>query len=161
MRRAPSGGTAAGCSSDASRFSSVFSTDNLTTASIPRQSALRGQPPVPAENIGGGSVYGQSQAMAQPMPAAPAYEPPASARAASTPASVQRAELAAPSGMAQPSVSNNNSERAAALAQPFPSMPRQQGAQVAATGQGQVLADPSSTGSTPKQVAGLRPVPHA
>lgn len=144
-------GTAAGCSSDASRFSSVFSTDNLTTASIPRQSALRGQPPVPAENIGGGSVYGQSQAMAQPMPAAPAYEPPASARAASTPASVQRAELAAPSGMAQPSVSSNNSERAAALAQPFPSMPQQQNGQVAAAGKAQVLADPSSTGSTPKQ----------
>lgn len=145
-------GTAAGCSSDASRFSSVFSTDNLTTASIPRQSALRGQPPVPAENIGGGgAVYGQSQAMAQPMPAAPAYEPPVSARAASTPASVQRAELAAPSGMGQAPVSNNNSERAAALAQPFPSAPQQQAGQVATAGETQVLAEPRSTGTTPKQ----------
>ncbi|MDM7980419.1 MAG: peptidoglycan DD-metalloendopeptidase family protein [Rhizobium sp.] len=138
-------GTASGCSSDASRFSSVFSTDSLTTASIPRQSALRNQPPVPAENIGGGGMYGQSQAMAQPMPASPAYEAPASARAASTPASVQRAELAAPSG------SGNNSERAAALAQPFPSAPRPQAGQVAAVNPGQVLAEPTSTGSTPRQ----------
>lgn len=143
-------GTAAGCSSDASRFSSVFSTDSLTTASIPRQSGMRGQPPVPSENIGGGTpVYGQSQAMAQPMPAAPAYEAPASARAASTPASVQRAELAAPSGAAQAPVSNN-SERAAALAQPFPSAPQQTG-QVASVNPGQVLTEPRSTGSTPKQ----------
>lgn len=143
-------GTAAGCSSDASRFSSVFSTDNLTTASIPRQSALRGQPPVPAENIGGGAVYGQSQAMAQPMPANPTYQPPVSARAASTPASVQRAELAAPSGMAPASVSSNNSERAAALSQPFPSAP-QQGGQVATANTNQVLVEPTSTGTTPKQ----------
>lgn len=143
-------GTAAGCSSDASRFSSVFSTDNLTTASIPRQSALRNQPPVPAENIGGGGVYGQSQAMAQPMPAAPAYEPSGSARAASTPASVQRAELAAPSGMA-PAVSNNNSERAAALSQPFPAAPQQQSGQMASANAGQVLAEPATTGSTPRQ----------
>jgi murein DD-endopeptidase MepM/ murein hydrolase activator NlpD len=144
-------GTAAGCSSDASRFSSVFSTDSLTTASIPRQSALRGQAPVPAENIGGGgAVYGQSQAMAQPMPAAPAYEQPVSARAASTPASVQRAELAAPSGMAPAPVSANNSERAAALAQPFPSAPQQTG-QVAAAKPAQVLTEPQTTGSTPKK----------
>ncbi|MBX9467225.1 MAG: peptidoglycan DD-metalloendopeptidase family protein [Rhizobium sp.] len=144
-------GTAAGCSSDASRFSSVFSTDSLTTASIPRQSAMRGQPPVPAENIGnGGGMYGQNQAMAQPMPASPAYEQPVSARAASTPASVQRSELAAPSGMAQAPVPNNNSERAAALSQPFPSAP-QQGGQVAMANPGQVLTEPRSTGTTPKQ----------
>jgi len=143
-------GTAAGCSSDASRFSSVFSTDSLTTASIPRQSGMRGQPPVPAENIGnGGGAYGQSQAMAQPMPAAPAYEQPASARVASTPASVQRSELAAPSGMAQAPLSNN-SERAAALSQPFPSAP-QQGGQVAMANPDQVLVEPRSTGTTPKQ----------
>ena len=144
-------GTAAGCSSDASRFGSVFSTDSLTTASIPRQSAMRGQPPIPAENIGnGGGMYGQNQAMAQPMPASPAYEQPVSARAASTPASVQRSELAAPSGMAQAPVSNNNSERAAALSQPFPSAP-QRTAQVAMANSGQELADPRSTGTTPKQ----------
>jgi len=144
-------GTAAGCSSDASRFSSVFSTDSLTTASIPRQSAMRGQPPVPAESIGnGGGMYGQNQAMAQPMPAAPAYEQPVSARAASTPASVQRSELAAPSGMAQAPVSNNNSERAAALSQPFPSAP-QQSEQMASANPSQVLAEPTTTGSTPKQ----------
>lgn len=143
--------TAAGCSSDASRFSSVFSTDSLTTASIPRQSAMRGQPPVPAENIGGGgAMYGQSQAMAQPMPAAPAYEQPVSARAASTPTAVQRTELAAPSGMAQAPVSSNNSERAAALSQPFPAAP-QQGNQVASAAGSQVLAEPTTTGSTPKQ----------
>ncbi|MDH4414581.1 MAG: peptidoglycan DD-metalloendopeptidase family protein [Rhizobium sp.] len=143
-------GTAAGCSSDASRFSSVFSTDSLTTASIPRQSALRNQPPVPAENIGGGSVYGQGQAMAQPMPASPAYEPPASARAASTSASVQRSELAAPSGMAPAAAANNDPGRAAALSQPFPAAPAQNG-QVAAANAGQVLAEPATTGSTPKQ----------
>ncbi|NBB47379.1 peptidoglycan DD-metalloendopeptidase family protein [Rhizobium sp. CRIBSB] len=141
-------GTAAGCSSDASRFSSIFSTDNLTTASIPRQSALRNQPPIPAENIGGGAIYGQQQAMAQPMPASPSYQLPVSARAASTPAPVQRAELAAPSGIASPS--NNNSERAAALAQPFPAAP-QQGGEVAAANSGQVLAEPRTTGTTPKQ----------
>ncbi|WP_040300888.1 peptidoglycan DD-metalloendopeptidase family protein [Agrobacterium albertimagni] len=136
-------GTAAGCSSDASRFSSVFSTDSLTTASIPRQQ--RNQPPIPTENIGGGGMYGQSQAMAQPMPANPAYEAPASARAASTPASVQRAELAAPSG------AGNNSDRSAAMAQPFPSAPQPQSGQVAAVNPGQVLVEPTSTGSTPRQ----------
>lgn len=141
-------GTAAGCSSDASRFSSVFSTDSLTTASIPRQSAMRGQPPVPAENIGGGG-YAQNQAMAQPMPASPAYEQPVSARAASTPSSVQRTELAAPSGMAQAPIANN-SERSAALAQPFPSAPQQTG-QVASANPGRVLAEPATTGSTPRQ----------
>jgi murein DD-endopeptidase MepM/ murein hydrolase activator NlpD len=128
----------------------VFSTDSLTTASIPRQSALRNQPPIPAENIGGGAAYGQSQAMAQPMPAAPAYEPPASARAASTPASVQRAELAAPTGLST-SAANNNSERAAALSQPFPAAPQQQAGQMASANAGQVLAEPTTTGSTPKQ----------
>lgn len=142
-------GTAAGCSSDASRFSSVFSTDNLTTASIPRQSALRNQPPIPAENIGGGGMYGQSQAMAQPMPASPAYEAPASARAASMPASVQRSELAAP-GL-PPAASNNNSERAAALSQPFPAAPQQPSGQMASANSGQVLAEPATTGSTPRQ----------
>jgi len=95
-------------------------------------------------------MYAQNQAMAQPMPASPGYEQPASARAASTPASVQRSELAAPSGMAQAPVSSNNSERAAALSQPFPSAP-QQGAQVAMANANQVLAEPRSTGTTPKQ----------
>ncbi|KQW27477.1 peptidoglycan-binding protein [Rhizobium sp. Root274] len=147
-------GTVAGCSSDASRFTSVFSTDNLTTASIPRgQSPLREQPPVPAENIGGS--YGQSQAMAQP---APTYQQntyqqntyqPAAARAASTPAAVQRAELSAPSGMGAPAASNN-SERAQALAQPFPSMPAKNGNGTVALGAPpQNLAEPSVTGSTP------------
>jgi murein DD-endopeptidase MepM/ murein hydrolase activator NlpD len=66
------------------------------------------------------------------------------------PASVQRAELAAPSGMAPAAASNNNSERAAALSQPFPAAP-QQGAQVASANAGQVLAEPATTGSTPRQ----------
>lgn len=148
-------GALAGCSSDASRFTSVFSTDNLTTASIPRgRSPLREQPPVPAENIGGGGVYGQQQAMAQPMPA-PTYQQntyqPAAARTASTPAAVQRAELSAPSGMAAPA-SSNNSERAQALAQPFPSMPADNGGNTVALGAPpQNLAEPSVTGSTPKK----------
>lgn len=52
--------------------------------------------------------------------------------------------------MAQAPVSGNNSERAAALSQPFPSAP-QQGAQVAMVNANQVLAEPRSTGTTPKQ----------
>ena len=87
--------------------------------------------------------------MAQPMPTAPAYEPPASARVASTPASVQRSELAAPSGLS--AAASNNSERAAALSQPFPAAPQQQAGQVASANAAQVLVEPATTGSTPKQ----------
>ena len=151
--------TAAGCSSDATRFSSLFSTDNITTASIPRQQAgMNGQAPMPAENIGSGSVASQpnynynnqQQAMAQPMPAASTYQP-ASARAASTPVAVQRTELAAPAGAAPSAGANRNAARAEALAQPVPSAPAQTGNEtVALAAPARNLAEPATTGTTPK-----------
>ncbi|UJW73509.1 peptidoglycan DD-metalloendopeptidase family protein [Rhizobium sp. SL42] len=151
--------TAAGCSSDATRFSSLFSTDNITTASIPRQQAgMNGQAPMPAENIGSGSVASQpnynyntqQQAMAQPMPAASTYQP-ASARAASTPVAVQRTELAAPIGAASSGGTDRNTARAEALAQPFPSAPAQNGNEtVALAAPARNLAEPATTGTTPR-----------
>ncbi len=100
-------------------------------------------------------MYGQQQAMAQPMPA-PTYQQntyqPAAARAASTPTAVQRTELSAPSGMAAPATANN-SERAQAMAQPFPSMPASSNGNtnVALGAPPQNLAEPSITGSTPRK----------
>lgn len=117
---------ATGCSSDASRFSSVFSTDNLTTASIPRRNVAAS--PVPSTDVGGMQAATQQdyanrqQALNQPYPNQPAYAPSSAARAAAAPVAVQRANLAAPTAQA----SSNGAERAAALAQPFPSAPAQQ-----------------------------------
>ncbi|MBA3041697.1 MAG: LysM peptidoglycan-binding domain-containing M23 family metallopeptidase [Alphaproteobacteria bacterium] len=133
---------ATGCSSDASRFSSVFSTDNLTTASIPRRNVVAS--PVPAADVGGmqsADYANRQQAVNQPYPSQPSYAPASAARAASAPVAVQRAALAAPAG----SGSNQSAERAAALAQPFPAAPAQR--------QTAMLAPPTSgdaltTGST-------------
>ncbi len=118
---------------------------------------MNGQAPMPAENIGSGSVasqptynYNQQQAMAQPMPAASTYQP-ASARAASTPVAVQRTELAAPTGAAASAGNERNTARAEALAQPFPSAPAQNGNDtVALAAPARSLAEPATTGTTPK-----------
>lgn len=134
---------ATGCSSDASRFSSVFSTDSLTTASIPRRSVV--EQPTPAENVGGmASDYtGRQQAVSQPYPSEPSYAPSSAARAAAAPVAVQRAELAAPTGST--SSSSKAAERQAALSQPFPAAPaQQQTAMLAAPTAGDTL----TTGST-------------
>lgn len=134
---------ATGCSSDASRFSAVFSTDNLTTASIPRRNI--GGSPVPYANVGGMSATSQpdytnrQQALSQPYPRQPAYTPSSAARAAAAPVAVQRAELAAPAG------SSASAERAAALAQPFPSAPAQRQAAVLAA---PTASDGLTTGAT-------------
>ncbi len=133
---------ATGCSSDASRFSSVFSTDNLTTASIPRRNVVAS--PVPSADVGGMQSASQAdytnrqQAVNQPYPSQPSYAPASAARAAAAPVAVQRAELAAPG-------SSKSAERAAALAQPFPAAPAER--------QTAMLAPPTSgdaltTGST-------------
>jgi murein DD-endopeptidase MepM/ murein hydrolase activator NlpD len=118
---------ATGCSSDSSRFGGLFSgTDNLTTSSIPRRnlSGLDGDP-VPSQDVASaGQVQqdysGQGSAMNQSYPNAPAprYNPSA-ARAASAPAVVQRAELAAPTASSAPVAV---STQRAALAEPQPAV---------------------------------------
>ena len=136
--------TAAGCSSDASRFSSVFAPDTLTTASIPGRSSVVRQPPVPAEDIGGASMAARQQTLSQPYPQQQAVAP-ASARAASTPVAVQRAELSAPTLAASTA---NNAARQEALSQPFPNRPA--GAAPASSQQtaaAPIVADNLTTGS--------------
>lgn len=141
---------ATGCSSDASRFSSVFSTDNISTASIPRRSVV--EQPVPSATIGGGQVASQpdytnrQQAMSQPYPSQPGYQPSSVARGAATPVSVQRAELAAPTGAGP--ATDKAAERAAALAQPFPAAPSGQQTAVLAR---PTAGDDLTTGSTAAQ----------
>lgn len=147
--------SAAGCSSDASRFGGWFSnSDNITTNSIPRHTitGLNGQTPIPrndvASNYGGAggnpSVYqqpvanGQAAALGQGYPAQPYPGKPydglstgstsvSQARLASTPVSVERTALAAPGAVKQ---------SAAALGQPMP----------AASATKHVLAAPSKSG---------------
>lgn len=116
---------ATGCSSDATRFSGLFSnSDNITTASIPQRQGggAYGQAPTPQADLGSGqalppvpqSDYGSRRAaMAQPYPGnSGGYSSPA--RVASAPVAVQRAELSAPSAGRDPG------NRQEALAQPFP-----------------------------------------
>ncbi|TCV60859.1 murein DD-endopeptidase MepM/ murein hydrolase activator NlpD [Neorhizobium sp. R1-B] len=120
---------ATGCSSDATRFSGLFSkSDNITTASIPQRQGggAYGQAPTPRAELAGGQAlppvpqgdYGsRNTAMNQPYPAnSGGYSSPA--RAASAPVAVQRAELAAP-GATPPA--RDPANRQQALAQPFPS----------------------------------------
>ena len=135
-------GSAAGCSSDVSRFGGLFSSssqDNITTNSIPHRSitGLGGQAPIPQQDIGtyagqasAGQVYQPQQqpqyqqpaaaqaALNQPYPAKP-YDSMSTgttsvsrARLASTPVAVERNVLAAPS---------TGGEQKVALAQPMPS----------------------------------------
>lgn len=138
--------TAAGCSSDVTRFGGLFSSnDQITTGSIPRASVgSRGMEPVPSRDVGLGQS-GNGVAMRQ-QPAAPAY-PVASnvsyepintstsvgsgARLASSPMKVQRTVLA------DPTEGNGSAatSRAEAMAQPFPA------------------ADGSTRAATPRLVA--------
>ncbi|ATN34172.1 peptidoglycan-binding protein [Rhizobium sp. ACO-34A] len=143
-------GAASGCSSDASRFSSVFSTDSMTTASTPRRhiTGVEGQGLVPSQDIAGvqPDYSTRQQAMSQPYPSAqpsyPSQSAPSVARSAAAPVSVQRAELA------PPSATSRNAERQAALAQPFPSAPKN--TQTASLGAPprNLNADELSTGTT-------------
>lgn len=130
-------GSAAGCSSDVSRFGGLFSssstnTDAITTSAIPRHqiTGLNGEAPIPRQDIGGytgqaatapvyqpspSAVDGQNAALSQPMPSR-VYDNVTTgttsvsrARLASTPVAVERGTLAAPGA------------EKVALAQPMPS----------------------------------------
>lgn len=140
---------AAGCSSDASRFSGIFTDDNLTTASIGRRN-VTGQPPVPSVGIAGSSMSAsqqpdytsRQQAVSQPYPSQQGYGLGASASSPAR-AAVQRSELASPSASAQAPVS---ASREQALAQSFPTAP------AAAPKKSQPIvptADPITTGTNP------------
>lgn len=132
--------SAAGCSSDVTRFGGIFNrSDNITTNSIPRRNitGLQGDMPIPRADIGnyaGGvasnqGLYRQPQpnyntraaALNQPFPSQPGYDNvttntlPSGARLASTPVSVQRSALPAPGAV--------TNARNVALAQPFPAAP--------------------------------------
>ncbi|MEB2843755.1 peptidoglycan DD-metalloendopeptidase family protein [Rhizobiales bacterium RZME27] len=131
---------ATGCSSDATRFDNLFSkTDNMSTASIPQRQGggAYGQAPIPQGDLNGG---GMSAPMANNnqhgnggYQNSGGYQNNAGyqgnsgyqnnggygggmspARAASAPSSIQRSELAAPSGSAEPA------NRQQAMAQPMP-----------------------------------------
>ncbi|MCL6707953.1 peptidoglycan DD-metalloendopeptidase family protein [Pseudomonas sp. R2.Fl] len=141
---------AAGCSSDASRFSGIFSDDNLTTASIGR-SSVNGQPPVPSADVAGSSMpvsqqpdyASRQQAVSQPYPSQPGYDPMSTSSSSPARAAVQRSELASPAASAQAPASAARQE---ALAQPFPTAP----AATARKTQPIVpAADPITTGSNP------------
>jgi murein DD-endopeptidase MepM/ murein hydrolase activator NlpD len=131
-------GVVTGCSSDATRFSGLFSneTDTMTTASIPSRAGAGayGQAPIPK-----GDVYGSSTASSQPaygnnnnQAYNQNYNQPypannnggygsvqsSSARVASSPSTIQRSELSAPTAgntVRDPQTRNE------AMAQPFPS----------------------------------------
>lgn len=157
---------ATGCSSDVTRFGSLFSSsgqDQMTTNSIPRRSFNGPQgDSVPRADLGGSGIqpayaannqgqpaYGaNSQGMSQPYPGRPNYEPVgSSARMASTPVSVQRSDLSPPS--AGP-VSSRQRERDVALAQPFPAAPKPDRLAPAAASAPRVAPDALTTGTTPK-----------
>lgn len=116
-------GVATGCSSDASRFGGLFSSDTMTTGSIPRGSASGNY--VPRGDVsGGGTGVASSQAYpAQEMAsnAAP-MDAGSGARAASTPMSVQRTTLADPAQGAGQGA--GSAGREVAMAQPMPSSAR-------------------------------------
>ncbi|MCY1668520.1 LysM peptidoglycan-binding domain-containing M23 family metallopeptidase [Rhizobium sp. SL86] len=149
--------TVAGCSSDATRFSGLFSNhDNLTTASIPQRQGLGayGRAPVPSEDVGttiNTDYQSRGAAMAQPYPqasAAPSYPAATQAsptRSAVAPVSVQRASLAAPSA-APMAPSRDPQSRAEALSQPMPVAAAPQTAAVMRPAA--VDADKVTTGST-------------
>lgn len=160
---------AAGCSSDATRFSTLLGDkDNLTTNSVPRRhiTGFDGKAPVPDSAVAANGAAGQlppvsqdyntrGQAMSQPMPGrSGAYDPirtsttsPSAARDASMAAPVQRAELAAPMPAAA-----NSPERSAALSQPLPG--RQDGGQLGAAPQ--PLRAPQSAAATGAQPGAVR-----
>lgn len=135
---------ATGCSSDATRFGGLFSSgpDQMTTASIPNRTAggAYGQAPVPQGDVnsGGyaaaapqGGYSNQNGANNQQYPASNGgygSVQPSSARAASSSAPVQRAELSAPS----PASSREPATRREAMSQPFPSASSNQAPSMAA-----------------------------
>lgn len=122
-------GAATGCSSDATRFGSIFgsSPDPMTTASIGNNGGgYRAQAPVPRGDIAGN--YGSQAPVANSYPqnnnsSYGGYNgvQPSPARAASS-VSVQRTELAAPGAQRSQDVATRNE----AMAQPMPtaSQPR-------------------------------------
>ncbi|MBW9053379.1 peptidoglycan DD-metalloendopeptidase family protein [Rhizobium mesosinicum] len=149
---------ATGCSSDVTRFGSLFSSsgqDQMTTNSIPRRSFNGPQgDPVPRADLGGSAMqpsYAQNDAVNQPYPGRPSYNPVAAsgspARMASAPVSVQRTELAPPSAG---SVSPRQRERDVALAQPFPSAPKPDRIAPVGVNASKVAPDTLTTGTTPK-----------
>ncbi|MBP2559254.1 murein DD-endopeptidase MepM/ murein hydrolase activator NlpD [Neorhizobium galegae] len=161
---------ATGCSSDATRFSGLFSkSDNITTASIPQRQGggAYGRAPTPQADLGSGQAqalppiprndYGsRNTAMAQPYPGnSGGYTSPA--RTASAPVAVQRSELAAPTGAtaqrnAAP-LGRDPATRQEALAQPFPG--RQPAANTLVAPSASTLrADNVVTGTTPKPMSG-------
>lgn len=123
---------ATGCSSDASRFSGLFSdTDSLTTASIPQRQGggAYGAAPVPRGNVdsslSGG--YGSGNAMMNQSGAGGDYvSVPSPARSSAAPSTVQRQELAAPGAATSPG--RDFGGRQQAMGQPFPSQPARQSA---------------------------------
>lgn len=155
---------AAGCSSDATRFSALLGdNDSLTTNSVPRRpiTGLNGEVPVPVNAVASGQggrqiaaaqqdYSNRRQALSQPMPGrAAGYDPirtstadPSAARLATTPVSVQRSELSAPSLPA----TTGPSSRSQALAQPFPAAPAAQSPVVNAA---QPPRGPLTTASVP------------
>ncbi len=136
---------ATGCSSDATRFSNIFSSDDsLITNSVPKRhiTGLNGAP-MPNGNVATGGVAqpdynSRQQAMNQPYPDNGSANA-SSARMASAPISVQRSELSAPQG------AGGQSDRATAMAQPFPSS---QTSRVPPAD-----ADDLTTGTTPRATA--------
>ncbi|CDZ28042.1 Metalloendopeptidase-like membrane protein [Neorhizobium galegae bv. officinalis] len=161
---------ATGCSSDATRFSGLFSkSDNITTASIPQRQGggAYGRAPTPQADLGSGQAqalppiprndYGsRNAAMAQPYPGnSGGYTSPA--RTASAPVAVQRSELAAPTGAtaqrnAAP-MGRDPATRQEALAQPFPG--RQPAANTLVAPSASTLrADNVVTGTTAKPMSG-------
>ncbi|QSY96119.1 peptidoglycan DD-metalloendopeptidase family protein [Rhizobium bangladeshense] len=146
---------ATGCSSDVTRFGGLFSSsgqDQITTSSIPRGG--RQGDPVPRADLGGPVVASQSgygggnAALNQPYPARPGYDPvpTSSARMASSPVSIQRSELAAPTAAAP----SRQREREVALAQPFPASAQPETARLVAPAAPKPAPDSLTTGTTPK-----------
>jgi murein DD-endopeptidase MepM/ murein hydrolase activator NlpD len=121
---------ATGCSSDASRFSGLFSnTDNMSTASTGQRPSVMNNAPVPMADVNdagatyapqsasnGGDYGNRQQAMAQPYPAQQTYSP---ARRASSAVSVQKSDLAPPPG-SKASSGPISGRHETASAQPFP-----------------------------------------
>lgn len=151
---------ATGCSSDVTRFGNLFSSsgqDQITTGSVPRRNMSSPQgDPVPRADLGGSAVASQpgygggNQALNQPYPSRPGYDPirasSSSARLASAPVTVQRSELAAPTSVAP----SRQRERDVALAQPFPAAPQAERPRLVAPSAPKLTPDPLMTGTTTK-----------
>ncbi|WP_243255892.1 MULTISPECIES: peptidoglycan DD-metalloendopeptidase family protein [Rhizobium] len=147
---------ATGCSSDATRFGGLFSSgpDQMTTASIPSRSG-NVPAPVPQNDMGGGGYASsapqggyanQNSGMNQAYPASNGgygSVQPSSARAASSSASVQRQELAAPS----PATRREPANRSEAMAQPMPTGKSTAAPSMASARVNSNTADTLSTGS--------------